>query len=125
MLKSDLISVFLACIEGKLIRNLPKWRTGACATVVAASPGYPGNYPKGLPISGLDVQSDDTIVFHAGTTRKGDQIVTSGGRVLSISGLGDTLEQALAKAYAGIERIHFDGMHYRRDIGRIQESAQA
>ncbi len=125
LLDSDLAAVFLACIEGKLGENLPQWRSGACATVVAASPGYPASYPKGLPISGLDAQAADTMVFHAGTARTSDQIVTSGGRVLSVSGLGETLTDALAKAYTGIERIHFDGMHYRRDIGRVHESAKS
>lgn len=121
LLDSDLAEILTACTEGRLAEHLPRWRAGACATIVLASPGYPGAYPKGLPIQGLDAQTADVIVFHAGTTRQGDQIVTAGGRVLTVSGCGDSLATALASAYTHIRKLSFDGMHYRRDIGRIYE----
>lgn len=121
LLENDLAEVMLACVEGRLSEYLPQWSRGACATVVLASPGYPGSYPKGLPISGLGQASDDVIVFHAGTAEQGGQVVTAGGRVLAVSGRGESLAVALNSAYAGVEQIHFDGMHFRRDIGRIFE----
>ncbi len=121
LLESDLAEILIACTEGRLAQTPPRWRAGACATVVLASPGYPGDYPKGLPISGLDALQDDVIVFHAGTARQGEQTVTSGGRVLTVSGLGDSLASALASAYTHIHKISFEGMHFRRDIGRIYE----
>jgi phosphoribosylamine--glycine ligase len=122
LLDGDLAQIMLACIDGKLIDHAPRWHAGGCATVVAAAPGYPGSYPKGLPIFGLDEpDGDDVIVFHAGTAKTEAGVVTSGGRVLSVSARAETLQGALAKAYARIERIGFEGMHYRHDIGRIYE----
>jgi phosphoribosylamine--glycine ligase len=122
LLDDDLAQIMLACIDGTLAQHSPRWHTGACATVVAAAPGYPGSYPKGLPISGLDENTDENvIVFHAGTVSGDAGVVTSGGRVLSVSARAETLPAALAKAYTRIERIHFEGMHYRHDIGRITE----
>lgn len=122
LLDADLIEIMLACIESRLHEVEVKWFDAACAGVVAASPGYPGSYRRGLPITGLD---DDSryVVFHAGTAHNdADQIVTSGGRVLVVSAVGDTLDEALTAAYAGIEAVHFDGMHYRRDIGRVSSN---
>lgn len=121
LLERDLAEVLLACVAGTLSEHLPKWSQGACATVVLASPGYPGSYPKNLPVSGLEQQEKDTVVFHAGTAKHGEQVVTAGGRVLSVSGRGETLADALKRAYAGAAQIHFEGAHYRRDIGRIFE----
>jgi phosphoribosylamine---glycine ligase len=121
LLESNLAEVMLACVEGKLSDYLPQWLQGACATVVLASPGYPGSYLKGLPISGLEEENENVIVFHAGTAEQGGKVVTAGGRVLSVSGRGETLSEALKRAYAGIEKIEFEGMHFRRDIGRIFE----
>lgn len=121
LLESDLAEVMLACVECTLSEHLPQWAQGACATVVLASPGYPGSYPKGLPISGLEPQEEDGVVFHAGTAKRGEQVVTAGGRVLSVSGRGETLADALKHAYVGAARIHFEGAHYRSDIGRIFE----
>jgi phosphoribosylamine--glycine ligase len=122
LLETPLDEILLACVEGRLDQVVMRWRPGSCATVVLAAPGYPGSYPKGLPISGLDDVSaafapDELIVFHAGTAGTVDRPVTSGGRVLAVSGLGDDLAAAQARAYAGVRRIHFEGMHYRRDIG--------
>lgn len=121
LLVSDLAEVMNACIDGTLSENMPQWSAEACATVVLASPGYPGSYPKGLPIAGLVETGDNVIAFHAGTAHQGKDVVTAGGRVLSVSGRGASLNEALKCAYAGVEKIHFDGMHYRRDIGRIYE----
>ena len=117
MLDGDLAEIMLACTEGRLTPELVDIYPGSAATIVMASPGYPGSYPKGLPITGLDEVSD-AIVFHAGTTKENDQVVTSGGRVLCVTALGDDLETAISRAYAGVEKIHFDGAHYRTDIGR-------
>jgi phosphoribosylamine--glycine ligase len=118
MLDGDLAEIILACAEGRLTSDLVNVHSGAAATVVMASPGYPGSYPKGLPISGLDSIPDGTTVFHAGTKQENGQIVTSGGRVLCVTALGDDLETAVSRAYTGIKQIHFDGAHYRTDIGR-------
>ena len=97
-----------------------KWRPGASACVVLASGGYPGKFAGGKEIKGLTeaAQVSDVKVLHAGTTRQGDAIVTSGGRVLGVTASGQSLEAALQKAYTAAEKIHFDGMHYRKDIGR-------
>ncbi len=123
LLDGDLAEILVACIEGRLVDQLPRWRSGACATVVLASPGYPGAYPKGLPISGLSAQADDVVVFHAGTAEQGGQVVTAGGRVLSVSARGDLLAAALRRAYQQIDQLHFEGMHFRRDIGQLYERA--
>jgi phosphoribosylamine---glycine ligase len=123
LLDSDLAEIMIACTESRLNQIEVCWYSGACATVVLASEGYPGKYPKGLPISGLEADSEQVMVFHAGTAVKDEQIVTAGGRVLSVSAYDDTLDVALLRAYEHIGKLHFDGMHYRRDIGR--QSAQA
>ena len=119
----NLLDLLVACTEQQLqvVPDLPA--SCACATVVLAAPGYPGAYPTGAAIHGLDALIDqpDLLVFHAGTARQGDQIVTAGGRVLAVSGLGADLPQALARAYAGVNQIHFTGMHYRKDIGVVYE----
>lgn len=120
MLQSDLAEIMLACVAGRLTTDLIEVFPGAAATVVMAAPGYPGNYPKGLPISGLDAVPDDVIVFHAGTAQADGHIVTNGGRVLCVTARGDDVETAVSRAYAGVQKIHFDGAHYRTDIGRSQ-----
>ncbi len=125
LLKTDLITIVEACLRGEL-ENLPlETHAGACATVVMAAPGYPGSYPTGMPISGIPaaVQSEGTVVFQAGTALANGRLVTSGGRVLSVSGLGDSLPAAVKRAYAGVEKITFDGAHFRTDIGRSSFSA--
>jgi phosphoribosylamine--glycine ligase len=94
LLKTDLYAIMLACINGTLADIDIEWHDGYCSTVVCASPGYPESYPKGLVINGLDAVTDG-IVFHAGTAIKDGQLVTSGGRVLAITALGDTLKKAL------------------------------
>jgi phosphoribosylamine--glycine ligase len=120
LLDSDIYEIFMACLEGRLDQSEIRWRPGFCASIVLASPGYPGDYPKGLVMSGLeDVgRLDDVVVFHAGTAEKAGQIVTAGGRVLAVSAVGPDLAMALARAYEGVAQISFEGAQYRRDIGR-------
>lgn len=116
----DLYEVLLACAKGQLDPASVQWHPGFAATVVLCSPGYPGDYPKGLPITGVETaeQQDDIVIFHAATTRDGDKLLTAGGRVLNVTATGTTLDEVLDKAYAAVKLIHFDGMHYRTDIGR-------
>lgn len=117
MLASDLYDIMNACIDETLDNTEIEWHSGSCATVVLASSGYPESYPKGLPIS-FKNPHPETIIFHAGTTLKNEMLVTSGGRVLNITARADSLNAALNQVYADIaEEIHFEDMHYRRDIG--------
>ena len=118
-LKSDLVDVMLACIGGSLDKIKLEWDNRTCIAVVAASGGYPGLYQKNDEINGLDVFKDkkDIVVFHAGTAAKDGKIFTSGGRVLAVTGFGDGIKTAKQNVYAAIEKIKFDGMHYRTDIG--------
>jgi phosphoribosylamine--glycine ligase len=120
LLDSDLYDILRACAEGSLDPSTVKWKDGFAVTVVAASPGYPGKYPKGLPITGIEEAEklDGVVVFHAGTAVKDGELVTSGGRVLNVTATGPTLDEALDKAYEAIKLIEFEGMHYRTDIGR-------
>lgn len=119
LLRSDLYAVMQACVQGTLDQFTLEWSDDFCATVIAAAPGYPEAYPKGLPINGLEqVSSDEAIIFHAGTQHREDQIVTSGGRVLAATARGAAKEVALEHAYATLAKVRFEGMHYRRDIGR-------
>eukprot|EP00933_Yihiella_yeosuensis_P051124 TRINITY_DN4896_c0_g1_i2.p1 TRINITY_DN4896_c0_g1~~TRINITY_DN4896_c0_g1_i2.p1 ORF type:complete len:680 (-),score=169.44 TRINITY_DN4896_c0_g1_i2:73-1899(-) len=124
LLDSDLFEVALGCATGDLKAKVPevKWKTGAAATVVCAAKGYPGSYPKGLPIAGLDGANavSGVKVYHAGTKKAEAGLVTSGGRVLAVTGLGDDFKDALDKAYQGVSKISFDpaeGLHCRKDIG--------
>ena len=101
-----------------------QWDDRACACVVMASGGYPGSYPKGLEIYGLDAggQASGVTVYHAGTKCEDGKFLTNGGRVLGVTALGDTLEEALNQAYAGVEKISFEGAMYRKDIGRTHRN---
>lgn len=116
-LKTDLLDIFLAAINGHLGQMDIQWSDEAAVCVVIASEGYPGPYPKGLPIEGLD-DVQDALVFHAGTALKDNQIVTNGGRVLGVTALGSDIADARAKAYAAVERITFPGKHSRTDIAK-------
>jgi phosphoribosylamine---glycine ligase len=118
MLESDLAAIMLACIDGTLDAEMVRFQDGAAATVVMAAPGYPGSYPRGLPVSGLESVPPDVLVFHAGTSLAEGRTVTSGGRVLAVSALGEDVSAAVARAYDGVACIHFEGAHYRTDIGR-------
>jgi phosphoribosylamine--glycine ligase len=115
----DLAAAFDAVASRKLDTIKPAWKPGASACVVIASGGYPGSFETGKVISGLAEAAamPDVTVFHAGTKREGDAIVTSGGRVLGVTATGDTLAQAVQKAYEAAHIIHFDGAQYRSDIG--------
>ncbi len=116
----DLFEVLLACANNNLNPAMVTWKSGYAVSVALASAGYPGSYSKGLTISGIEEaeKMDDIVVFHAGTKRDGDQILTNGGRVLNVTATGATLDEALDKAYDAIKLIHFEGMHFRTDIGR-------
>ncbi len=118
-LKTDIIDIFEAINNGTLSELDIEWSDEACACVIAASGGYPKSYPKGLEITGLENgQLSGVTVYHAGTAIKDGKLVTSGGRVLGVTALGADLAQALDKAYAVLEQIHFDNMHFRHDIGK-------
>lgn len=123
-LKTDIMDIFEAINNETLADLHIEWDDRACTCVIMASGGYPKSYPKGIEINGLtDGQLDGVTVYHAGTKRDGDKLVTSGGRVLGVTALGETIEDALAKSYAGVEKIKFDGAHYRKDIGQKALSA--
>jgi len=117
-LENDLLELLDASISGTLGKVELKWSALASVCVVMASGGYPGSYARGKSIVGLDRAAElaNTKVFHAGTARAGDQIVTNGGRVLGVTALGKDLKTAQATAYAAVETIHFEGAHYRKDI---------
>ena len=129
-LKSDLLEVMLAASEEKLNRVKKtgglNWDARTCVCVVCSSGGYPGEYEKGKEILGLEEveKMQDVVVFHAGTQQLNDsttqrpKTVTNGGRVLGVTGLGNTIKEAIEHTYQAVERIHFEGMHYRRDIGQ-------
>jgi phosphoribosylamine---glycine ligase len=123
----DLAEVLADVAAGTLQPEKLKWKAGASACVVLASGGYPGKFADGKVISGLREaeEAGDVKILHAGTKRVGESIVTAGGRVLGVTSSAASLAEALDKVYGGAERIHFDGMHYRHDIGRHQRSAAA
>jgi phosphoribosylamine--glycine ligase len=119
-MKSDLLPILLACAEGDLDQQHVEWDEGACVTVVMASGGYPKAYDKGVSISGIDdAESLEGVnVFHAGTAIVDGGLVTNGGRVLNVNAFGATIPDAIARAYEAVDRIRFDGAHYRTDIGQ-------
>jgi phosphoribosylamine--glycine ligase len=117
-MKSDLVDICLSTLEGDLADRDAVWDTRASLGVVLAAGGYPGSYAKGKVIKGLEgADSNTQKVFHAGTTSEGDDVVTSGGRVLCVVGLGETVAQAAQDAYAAVHRIDWEDMYFRRDIG--------
>jgi phosphoribosylamine--glycine ligase len=119
-MKSDLVPLLMAAADGTLKESQEiEWDPRPAVCVVMASGGYPGDYRKGKPISGLDEAGKlkDVMVFHAGTAMSGGQVVTSGGRVLGVTAMGKTVAEARERAYDAIARIHFDGAQFRRDIG--------
>ncbi len=122
LLKTDLVDIMLAVNDNKLDKIKVEWSGDACVGVVMASGGYPGSYKTGFPISGLDNLDKDIVVFHAGTKLGAEgEVLTGGGRVLTVVARGKTLAEAREKVYANIPRIHFEGCHYRRDIALIKE----
>jgi phosphoribosylamine--glycine ligase len=117
-MKSDLLPLLEATIDGKIDKCTIEWDARAAVTVVLASAGYPGKYETGKTISGLDdaAKLEDVRIFHAGTKRDAGEIKTAGGRVLAVTALGSTIEAAQTRAYEAVSRIHFENCHYRRDI---------
>ena len=125
LLDTPLDQLMMACVEQRLEQCPPiSWHNGSAICVVLASGGYPGAYEKGKVISGTNAtETTDVQVFHAGTSLQTDQLVTTGGRVLGITGQGESFEAACKLAYRAIEAIDFEGKYYRRDIGyRVRES---
>lgn len=116
-LENDLYDIMYATATSTLENIEIKWNNKVAGCVVLASKGYPGSYPKGLAITGIEDVSDDIIVFHAGTKLSDGKLVTNGGRVLNVCTLGDSLEEVRNKIYKEIEKINFDGKYYRKDIG--------
>jgi phosphoribosylamine---glycine ligase len=120
LMESSLLDLLAAVANGQPLANLPpvRWRRGTAVTTVLASGGYPGEYPKGVPIAlPPDVNATDTVVFHAGTALKDGRLVTSGGRVFAVTAVGADIEEAARKSLAAAERIQFEGRTLRRDIG--------
>jgi len=118
-MKSDLVSIMLASISGDLGGKVAEWDKRSCVSVVLASGGYPGSYEKGKVIKGLEYfdEKRDTFVFHAGTIKNDGNILTNGGRVLNVVGLGKTIKEAIDTTYLSCKKVKFENMHYRRDIG--------
>jgi phosphoribosylamine---glycine ligase len=118
-LKNDIVELMLAACEERLMQTKLKWDKRACVCVVMSSGGYPGEYKTGMEIKGLDeaAKVKDVLVFHAGTKMEGDKVVTAGGRVLGVTALGETIDQTIERVYEGVEKIKFERMFFRRDIG--------
>lgn len=117
-MKSDIVELFQACVDGKLDEATLEWHDEAAVCVIMASGGYPASSEKGVPIHGLDdIAAEEAIVFHSGTAEKDGEIVTNGGRVLGVTAKDATIKGAIDKAYAAVEKISFDHMQFRRDIG--------
>ncbi|MCX8063733.1 MAG: phosphoribosylamine--glycine ligase [Candidatus Hydrogenedentes bacterium] len=119
-MKSDIVPLFWACIDGTLDKFTLEYYDIACVTIVLASRGYPGSYEKGMLITGIEEAERDpnVVVFHAGTSEKDGKLYTNGGRVLNVTSWDTNLKRATERAYSAVEKIHFDGMHYRKDIAR-------
>lgn len=120
LLRSDLYEVLLQCIDGNLKENSVRWKDSYACTVVCAAPGYPNSYPKDLAIHGVDIANsmENVQVYHSGTTIKNNQLVSTGGRVLSVTGEGSSLQSAVDSTYAGVGKVCFDGIHFRSDIAK-------
>ena len=117
-LKNDLVALFQAVAKQGLDKVRIEMDPRICCTIVAVSGGYPGSYEKGLPITGLEEPlSGDSLLFHAGTRREKDQVLTSGGRVLCVSSFAETVYEAVDKSRDVLEKIYYEGIYYRRDIG--------
>ncbi len=121
-LKTDLVDIMLAISDNDLDKINIEWSDDACVGVVMASAGYPGSYKTGFPITGLDKVDKDVLVFHAGTKMGSapGQILTSGGRVLTVAATGKILAEARQRVYSNISRIQFEGCYYRKDIAEIK-----
>jgi phosphoribosylamine--glycine ligase len=120
--QGDLLPLFREVAEGKLEQHKPEWSREPAVSVILASGGYPGSYQTGKKIEGVDLAkgvevAEGVRLFHAGTKKSEDSLVTAGGRVLAVTGIGQNLKVAIDRAYQAVEGIRFEGMHYRRDIG--------
>jgi phosphoribosylamine--glycine ligase len=115
-IKSDFVDLLLAAAEGTMSEQKVEFDERAAVAVMLVSGGYPGNYEKGIVMSGFDAV-EDSILFHAGTKEKGGKVVTDGGRVIAVSSYGTTMNAALAQSYANAEKINFEGKYYRKDLG--------
>jgi len=120
LMKSDLFPVLFNAATGNLKEEKIEWKDGASLCVIMASSGYPGEYKKGYEIKGLEEvkEGDDLVIFHAGTEFKNGKFYTSGGRVLGVTGVGRDLKEAFEKTYSAVKKITWEGVHYRKDIGR-------
>jgi phosphoribosylamine--glycine ligase len=116
-LKSDLVSLFVSTSKQQLNQVVLEQDQRSAVTIVAVSGGYPGDYKKGLEITGLETSENNSILFHAGTKSTEGKIVTNGGRVLAVTTLSDSLSSAVKQSRKLLEQIQFDGMYYRKDIG--------
>ena len=118
-LKTDLIDIFLAIIDGELDKIDIQWEDNAAVCVILASGGYPADYKKGYEIFGIETLENcpDTLIFHAGTTKKNGKYYTNGGRVLGITAVAENLDKAIEKAYEKVKLVSFTDMYYRTDIG--------
>lgn len=127
LLETPLANLLLACAQKRLSEHPPlAWKAGASTCVVLAAEGYPGSYKKGLAIAGIEeAESKGAVVFHAGTQLKQQKLVSDGGRVLGVTAIGETLDQAIAHAYSAVEAIQFEGCYYRRDIGHRARTADS
>ncbi len=117
-LDTDLVDILIAGATGELEKLDVQWKKEAAVCVIMASGGYPGPYEKGKEIKGLDQVGEEAIVFHAGTELKNGQVVTNGGRVLAVTSIGSTVQEARDKAYQAVQKISFEGAHYRSDIAQ-------
>ncbi len=118
MLKGDLLPILEASAQGTLHNCSIATNSGACVGVVVASGGYPADYEKGKVIAGIEAVNDETMIFHAGTAVRDDRLVTDGGRVLAVVSRGETTADAINKVYQEVAKLNFEGIYYRRDIGR-------
>ena len=114
----DIIDLFEKTIDGSLEEADLKWKEESSLTVIITSKGYPGEFKKGLEIRGIEELDEDIILYHNGTRYEGNNLLTNGGRVLSVTALGESLEEARNKVYSNIDKITFNGMYYRKDIGK-------
>jgi phosphoribosylamine--glycine ligase len=118
-MKSDLVPLLEAVVDGQLRGQTIDWKPDASVCVVMTSKGYPGSYDQGTPIDGLEEAAAEpgVVIFHAGTRRTNNRVLTGGGRVLDITGLGRDIQGAIATTYGAVKKIHWEGAHYRTDIG--------
>ena len=119
-IETDLVDIMLSCIDGTLSKMEIKWKKDAATCVVIASEGYPDKYEKGKEIKGLEnaAKMKAIFVFHAGTKKEGNKILTNGGRVLGVTGMGESIKESIENAYKAVSLISFEGMQYRKDIGK-------